>query len=64
MVADDDGGVIMMAAVDGGATMVEAAVAEGLLCGCVWEKSAQEQLLIRGRSGALFFDWMSTFLLA
>ena len=57
MAADDGGGVIMMAAVNGGATTVEAAAVEGgrrlgragLLCFCVWEKSAWEQLLSRGR---------------
>ena len=49
--------------------MAAAAAAEGgrrldraeLLCFCVWEKSACEQLLSRGRLRALLFARMSTF---
>ncbi len=38
------------AAAEGGRRLGRA----GLLCFCVWEKSAREQLLSRGRSQVLF----------
>ncbi len=49
-----------VAAAEGGRRLGRA----GLLCFCVWEKSAREQLLNGGRLGAPSFAQLSTFLLA